>query len=134
MTARTKKPKANWTTIQSPGFRAQRQRLRPEHSMAGGIKWRSIPQEVLMSVYRPIAEMFKLAHPYCRICELKGNVPPRYTDSVHHSRGRAGLLLLDIRFFVAACMTCHNWATDNPDKARALGVTCAKGEWNRQPT
>lgn len=49
---------------------------------------------------------------------------------LHHSRGRLGKLLLDTRFWVALCRTCHRWCHDNPAAARKVGLMCKKGLWN----
>ena len=113
-------------------FPEQFKRLHPERGAAGGVKWRSKSKEAQDAVYAAIAKLFKAAHPTCRICELRGNVPPRWTDDVHHSRGREGLLLFDVRYFIAACRTCHTWAEDNKEAARALGVTAQRGDWDKE--
>lgn len=52
---------------------------------------------------------------------------------VHHTRGRAGALLCDERFWVAVCHACHCWIHANPEKARARGLLCEKGLWNKPP-
>lgn len=49
---------------------------------------------------------------------------------VHHSRGRAGSLLIDERFWIPVCRRAHNWIQANPERARALGLLCQPGEWN----
>jgi hypothetical protein len=122
-----KQGKALWART----FPSQAAALHPERGAAGGVKWRSKSKEVLDAVYNAIAALFKTAHPTCRICELRGNVP-RWTDDVHHSRGREGLLLFDVRYFIAACRTCHTWAEDNKEAARALGVTAQRGDWDKE--
>lgn len=113
------KPKQR-KSIAMQAFPEQFKSLRPENTKAGGVKSRSQPMEVRMAVYRAIADMFKVANPLCKVCQLKGNVPPRYTDDVHHSRGRDGLLLFDVRYFVAACRQCHCYLHDNPEEAKKL--------------
>jgi len=127
-----KQPKAPWTRIKSPGFKAQQSGLRPDTGPAGGIKWRSKPKAVLDAVYSAIATMFKLAHPWCKICELRRLSPIHGTEDVHHSKGRGGLLLLDVRWYIPTCRSCHQWAGDNIEAARAIGVTCPKGNWNKE--
>lgn len=54
----------------------------------------------------------------------------RATD-VHHSRGRAGSLLTDKRFFIAVCRAAHVWIENNLAQARSLGLLCAEGQWNK---
>lgn len=52
---------------------------------------------------------------------------------VHHSRGRAGTLLIDVRFWKAVSRRGHYWIDDHPKEARAMGLLCEPGEWNRPP-
>lgn len=49
----------------------------------------------------------------------------------HHSRGRAGTLLLDKSFWIPLCVNCHRWVHANPDQARKEGLLCLQGDWNR---
>lgn len=48
----------------------------------------------------------------------------------HHTRGRAGSLLMDERFWLPICRRHHLWIDLNPTEARELGLLCAKGNWN----
>lgn len=128
----TKMPrnKANWMRVQSPGFKAQRDKLRPENTKAGGIKSRSQPHEVRMAVYRGIAEMFKLQHPICQACHLINPMlrSNSWTDDVHHKKSRDGLLLFDVRFFLAVCRRCHTWIGDHPKESVELGLSLKRNK------
>ena len=78
-----------------------------------------------MVEYRKLRERFlrlrvRCDHPECR----------RSADEVHHSRGRAGDLLLDWRHWRAVCRRHHNWIGDHPAEARAFGLLCQPGLWN----
>lgn len=82
--------------------------------------------------YEALANEFKRLNPMCGVCHKKP------TSDVHHSRGRLGPLLMDQRFWIPVCRTCHDWIGSNPDAARKLtwksiAVLCAKGEWNSPP-
>jgi len=55
---------------------------------------------------------------------------PHLCDDAHHSRGRAGSLLMDKRFWIPVCRRAHAWIQDHPQEARALGLLCEPGEWN----
>jgi len=55
-------------------------------------------------------------------------------NEVHHTRGRAGALLTDTRYFLAVSKQGHRWIHEHPDRARALGFLCAKGQWNENPS
>ena len=133
-----RKPKrgpALWTQIKSPGFQAQAAQIHPERSATGGIKAISGGKAVRDAVYKGIAELFKAQFPWCQTCAAIRGVSAqkaRPTEDVHHSRGKVGLLLFHTKFFVPVCRPCHNWIGDNIEKARELGMICAKGEWNRE--
>lgn len=123
-----KRKKALWATIQSPGFRQQHAALRPEATATGGIRYRSQSEAVRISVYLPIAAMFKAANPICQSCEIICRFAKlmrwreNLTEDVHHTRGREGLLLFDIRHWLPVCRKCHNWIRDNPKQARELNL------------
>lgn len=116
--------KAPWVKA----FPKQARALRPERSKAGGIKSRSQSEEVRMAVYRPIANLFKAAYPRCQchtmIAALECQVADRSpeTEDIHHRFGREGLLLFDIRFFIACCRKCHDWIHANPKTAELVGL------------
>ena len=120
-----KQPKALWTRIKSPGFRQQQERAHPERTAAGGIKARSDSEARRMESYRPIAELYKRLHPLCEACPKirgVGTTDRNPTDDVHHRKGRAGLLLFDIRHYLAVCRQCHQWIQSCPLEARELGL------------
>lgn len=118
-----KKPKALWMTA----FPEQARALRPEHGKAGGIKGQSGSAKVRADVYGAIAKMFKAANPTCQICRVNA------TADVHHTRGRLGLLLFDVRYFKAACRTCHNWIGEHPAEAQERGLVDLE-HWNKTET
>lgn len=105
-------------------FPKQFTKLHPERSEAGGIKARSASEKVRMDIYRPIAEMFKEMKPWCMACFVinpyMNAIDSERSEDVHHVRGREGLLLFDIRFWLPVCRKCHNWIHSNPKKAQSL--------------
>lgn len=52
-------------------------------------------------------------------------------SDVHHSRGRAGSLYLDDRFWIALCRACHDRVNREPNWARSVGLLCERGLWNK---
>lgn len=78
-----------------------------------------------MDEYRALKAEYLRAFPTCQ-CGGCRNA----SHEIHHSRGRVGTLLLDWRYWLALCRSCHRWAGDNPAKARAHGLLCAEGKWN----
>lgn len=81
------------------------------------------------SVYTRRKAAFFKANP---VCCFPGCKKP--TSDLHHSRGRAGSLFLDERFWKALCRDHHNWVGENMDAAREMGLLCPKGKWNSPPT
>ncbi len=114
---RSSKPKANWTQA----FPEQARRLNPERSAAGGIKARSGTEAARMAVYRPIAQLYLAQH---QQCEVSRTCYDAQATAVHHRKGRAGLLLCDVRYFTAVCWWCHRWIHDHPAEARKMGWLC----------
>ena len=80
--------------------------------------------------YRALREEFLLNHPWCEY-HLKMN-PQRFVPAteVHHTRGRAGSLYLDTRFWIALSAVGHDWVHNNMEAARQLGLLCERGQWN----
>ena len=52
-------------------------------------------------------------------------------NEVHHTRGRAGTLLREKKYWMPVSKQGHQWIHENMDAARKLGWLCPKGEWNR---
>lgn len=67
-----------------------------------------------------LRESIRYGHPCCN-----------RLNEVHHTRGRAGSLLLDQRFWLALSKQGHRWVHENPELAREYGWLCAAGDWNR---
>lgn len=70
---------------------------------------------------------------------LKENRTCRYpgcnkgNPDVHHSRGRAGALLLETRFWIPLCRRHHEWIGAHPRAAREVGLLAEVGQWNVMP-
>lgn len=80
-----------------------------------------------MVVYRGLVREFIPAHPRCSV------YPAKASTDVHHTRGRAGTLLIDKRFWKAVSREGHNWINANPLDARKRGLICERGLWNSPP-
>lgn len=106
---------AIWSTV----FPEQAAKLRPESaSKAGGVKARSGSEALRMSVYYGVAECYRETHPHCA-CRLP--CCEEATSDVHHTDGRAGLLLFDVRHFLSVCRPCHDWIHAHPAEAAQRG-------------
>lgn len=131
MPLKPKRPKAIWTTA----FKDQHKALHPERTETGGVKSRSQSKAVRDAVYRGIAELYKCAHPLCDACQrankdwTRGH--QRWTDDIHHKRGKDGLLYFDVRYFVAVCRPCHQWIDTHREEAAKLGLLDLEA-WNKQ--
>lgn len=133
MTYKHKHPKALWTKT----YPDQAKKLRPESTERGGIKARSQPEALRMAVYRGIKELFITQNPLCQCCQkiythVTGGICAHvdFADSVHHKRGRSGLLLFDVRYWLSACDRCHRWIHEHPSEAIRLGLLSK--DWNKQ--
>lgn len=105
------------------------------------IRPRSQAMTARMKVYNERKAIF-LAQPENRLCQamlkfwnhafgLQHPAPLPPATQVHHSRGRAGALLLDERWWIPVSMTGHQMIQNNPDLARKLGLLCELGCWNK---
>lgn len=112
------RPKANWTRVSG-------QVMEPKKKPVRRIRKRSKAMDARMRQYRKLANAFKRDNPKCAMpkCQSK-------TDDVHHTRGRAGSLLLDWRYWKPVCRSCHDWIQRNPIFARDLKMLCDPGLWN----
>lgn len=90
--------------------RSQRERLKRYFAIRN--EWLSLPENAV-----------------CAICLVRGMNPAPATEC-HHSRGRAGKLLFDTRFWRSSCRNCREWPHENPREARELGILASPVEWN----
>lgn len=71
-----------------------------------------------MQAYKAEAEWFRKKNPRCAI---KSPECTKFTQGVHHTRGRIGELLRDQRFWVPACNCCNRYVEDHDRWARENG-------------
>ena len=88
----------------------KRQRERLKEYQAIKLRWRAQPAN------------FRCAFPGC--------TKPA-DESPHHTRGHLGLLLCDVRYWIAICRKHHNWIHSNIEAARALNLICELGKWGK---
>lgn len=79
------------------------------------------------SIYSKIKLVWLPKNARCLACNL------RKTDDVHHMRGRLRSLLIDLRFWLPVCRSCHDWIQANPRMARELGWLAELGKWKVEP-
>lgn len=109
-----------WRSTSGRMRRSWRKRLRRPRPIAE-------KRRRLLEEYRTLRITFLLSKPRC---EKNSKL---ISEDVHHSRGRAGTLLLDVRFWKAVARKSHDWIQAHPEEARARGLLCQPGEWNRPP-
>lgn len=113
--------KAPWVKA----FPEQSAQLRSAFDGPKGIKCQSGSQRARMDVYVAIRGVFMESHPFCQVhLKIHGtrrpmNVP---AQDVHHKRGRIGLYLFDVRYWVAVCRKCHDFIHAHPKEAARLGL------------
>jgi hypothetical protein len=85
------------------------------------IKPISNKQALRIRKYSLIRNKYVIDNPLCKM-----NVVVEctyYTTEVHHSKGKTGDLLFDIRYFVPGCAACHRWVEVHPAEAYKLGLS-----------
>ncbi len=117
--------KAPWCSAYPHQARA----LRPENA-GQGVKSRSGGEKARMAVYGGIKELFLWGRSVCG-AYVRG-VCTGGDLEVHHKKGRSGILLFDVRHWLAVCPACHVWIHAHPEEARKRGWLAGKGEWNRE--
>jgi Pyruvate/2-oxoacid:ferredoxin oxidoreductase delta subunit len=91
-------------------------------------KWYAIPKrskklDTALVLYRKLKNQFLKEHPVCEI-PVKGCT--HQAIDVHHTKGREGELLTDVRFFKAGCRNCHIWVTVNSKQAIEMGYSVSR--------
>lgn len=61
----------------------------------------------LIKIYNKLRIPFLESNPVCQIC----NDHP--STQVHHKKGKLGLLLIAVEYWMACCFTCHRKIEDN---------------------
>ena len=79
-----------------------------------------------LAFYARLKRGYLKAHRWCVV-----NHTP--ATEVHHSRGRSGRLLCDVRFWLPVSFSGHRWIHDHPAEARRHGWIGEVGTWNSQP-
>jgi|31_taG_2_1085359.scaffolds.fasta_scaffold04746_5 hypothetical protein len=74
--------------------------------------------------YAKAKKVWLKANPVCTVDNCG-----RPTQDVHHMRGRAGLLLLEERWWLPVCRAHHDWIHKYPEEARIMGWL---GPWGRR--
>lgn len=78
---------------------------------------------VELKEYRKLRDGYLSANKVCEHPKCKN-----LSEDLHHAKGRVGSLLTDVRYFKALCRKCHRWVEDNPEEAKALGLSLSRLE------
>lgn len=101
------------------GFCKWHQRLRTDKKQKR-IAVFSKKREGVNMVYNQKARAFREANPMCRV---NSPVCTRFTQGVHHVRGKAtNELLLDETNWLPSCNRCNLWIEENHEAAVSLGL------------
>lgn len=76
-----------------------------------------------LCIYTPEAKKFREENP---VCAIKSPVCTGKTQGVHHSKGKIGKLLLDKKYWMAACNPCNDWIESDDAEARERGFKISK--------
>ena len=66
--------------------------------------------------YKKIRIQYLRNNPLCEVC---GGL----ATTIHHKKGRIGELLTNTKYFLPACMRCHDKIEINPEWAREKGYS-----------
>lgn len=77
-----------------------------------------------LAVYASLKRRFLKENKVCAVCGQRRRI------GVHHLRGRLGLLLICVEYWLPVCHPCHSWIHQHPKLARMRGFLCQEGEWN----
>lgn len=137
---------ALWTTVPGAKPVATQQRAKPAPKARARIRPVSKRKAKEKTLYREEARQFVAAAVraggrcpvVATVPELRNGVKYGHPISdrlneVHHTRGRAGSLLRDQRFWMAVSKQGHRWIHENVEAAQRLGFVCQPGEWNNPP-
>lgn len=73
------------------------------------------------AAYKVVRKYYLAEHPRCEALVSRGCTGS--ADQVHHKCGRIGDLLINMKYFLATCDSCHKWIELNPKKAKILGLS-----------
>lgn len=74
-------------------------------------------------IYLTLRNVFLENHPNC-----EANLPgcKRVASEVHHKKGRRGMTLNEVEFWLPLCRNCHDWIHLNIDKSLQMGLIMSK--------
>lgn len=100
----------------------QKKRWRERSASRKRLPARSERRKRLDVIYTVLRLLFLRRHPFCEACALLDpERKPRRATEVHHVSGR-GKFYLAIWTWLAVCLWCHRWITDNGKAAEAKGL------------
>ena len=110
----TRNPKRIW----APAVRAKMPKIRLEPKVKN-LSARQKREKVYVALKKEWRKNPK--NHFCQaICKEIGMTTPA-EKYPHHKKGRAGILLNDIAFFMPVCHNCHRWIHENPKKSYQKG-------------
>lgn len=71
-----------------------------------------------LAEYRKVRDKYLKENPICEFPECNSS-----KVELHHSKGKIGELLTDVRHFKSLCRTHHRFIEENPLEAKKLGLS-----------
>lgn len=101
-------------------FIGERDNVKPMRKVATPINHFSELRGKENKVYLTLRKVFLENHPNC-----EANLPgcTKQATTIHHSQGRIGKRLIDVKTFVPLCGSCHRWCENNVEAAKELGLS-----------
>lgn len=84
----------------------------------------SLRQSARLATYATVRQQYLKDHPNCGVQDCR-----EAARDIHHTRGKHGKFLFDVRYFLGVCRRHHDWIHQNVGEARKMGLI---GPWMRE--
>ncbi len=125
-------------TLQGSGLKQ-----RTNVGKGASLKSRSKKRDLALKEYSKLRLEFLRNNPACAFCYLSTpsgfqSEPLHGATQIHHSKGKVGRLLCDVRWFIPTCGHHHSWIEANHRECRTLfwndiPLMCQPSEFNTFP-
>lgn len=76
-----------------------------------------------LKIYKVVRPEYLSAHP---VCQAKIDGCTGESTQIHHKAGRIGDLLINKKYFLAVCFSCHQYIENHPEEAKQKGWSISR--------
>lgn len=113
-------PKPKKEIAKKSAKKIEQEKGKPSRSTAKPV---SKKQAKALREYSKISKAFLAEH---EMCEIQSPECTGKAECVHHSRGKVGALLMEEKYFMAACFRCNGYIEEHDSWARNNGFKKSK--------